>query len=257
MKDKTKNNSIIKEYKEENSIQNIAKKKNKSYSKIRKLLVLNNISRRPCGRNVKYLKLSLKQKQIILGTLLGDGCFIKRRRRIYALCITHGGKQEEYLKWKTDQLKETIGGNIYKRDRYDKRTDKIYISLDYHSRSHPFLNELYTELWKDGRKGINVKVLNMLTPLGIAIWYCDDGNLYQNKDTNHLSIATNSLKEEELKIVIRFFKEKYNLDFHQNRKIIRLVSLKEIHKFINIFSKYIPKCMKYKKILKCFKKIKI
>lgn len=48
-------------------------------------------------------KLTKRQKEILIGMLLGDGCLEKNGRNV-RLRIDHGTKQKDYLDWKYEEL---------------------------------------------------------------------------------------------------------------------------------------------------------
>ena len=184
-------------------------------------------------------------EQIILGTLLGDGYFLKLadRGKNYKLAFTHSRKQKEYALWKANKI--GLPYFVYERDRYDKRTDKIYESIDIQFKANSIFEYYYKTFYFEKKKVITLPTLIKLNTLGIAVWYCDDGNLYQNKNSNHLTLSTESFKEDN-EIIIDFFKRKFNINFRINKKVIRLVNKKEIKKFITLIKHHIPNCMKYK-----------
>jgi len=237
--------NLINNYYLGKTIKQLAKENNTNYSSVRRFLLKNDIKLRNQGRTGAYIQPSEEAKQIILGTLLGDGSFAKGRKTP-CLIISHGGRQEEYLQWKVNKI-DGLEGKIYKRIRYDKRTLKNYVSVEYHSRTHPYIEYLKNIFIKDGKKNVNIEILLSLNELGITVWYCDDGSIYHNKDTNHLTLAVNGFTDLERLVIIKFFRDNYGLNFRLSQKQIRLVSLKEISMFMNLFGRYIPNCMEYKK----------
>lgn len=188
------------------------------------------------------------QKQIILGTLLGDG-YMLYREYTWSNCrltFTHCLKQKEYALWKANQI--GLPYYIYYRNRLDKRTNKIYHSILIHFKANDIFNYYFDMFYQNKKKVATGLVINWLKPLGIAVWYCDDGNLYMSQDTKILTLSTDSFSDQERNYVINNFKRKYDLNFKiSKRGEIRLVSLREIKKFMAIFAQYIPDCMTYKK----------
>ena len=192
-----------------------------------------------------YCKISKKILGVIIGTLLGDS-YIRKIRKNYGLGVTHSTKQEKYFNYKVKKLSK-LQGKTYYRDRYDKRTDKTYHSLIYHSKQHEIFNNIRDLMYENNCKIFNKYVEDNLTIEGIAVWYCDDGNLYRNKDINHLSIATNNFDIKSLQNILTMFKDKYNIFFKIRKDgLIRLTSKREIRKFINLIKEFIPKSMEYK-----------
>ena len=191
-------------------------------------------------------------EQIILGTLLGDGYFLKLadRGKNYKLSFTHCEEQKKYALWKANKIKMPYF--VYERERYDKRTDKIYKSIDIQFKSDSIFKKYHEILYVEGRKVVTLPALIQITPLAIAIWYCDDGNLYQNKDTNLLTLSIESFNNKE--IIIDFFKRSFDINFKLCKNgAIRLTSKCEIKKFINLVKDYIPTSMLYKIDFKDYK----
>ena len=199
------------------------------------------------GKKGLYCNVNKEIEGIVIGTLLGDGYFVKQSKT-YALGIAHCGRQREYLKWK-DQKLERFGIRSYFRKRFDKRTGKIYEEYKIQTRSHPFYNIIYSEFFKGRTKQPTKKLLNYLTKEGIAVWYCDDGNLSLLKTRKCLSIATYSFNKNSIRKIKKMFKDKYNINFREEKSgVIALSSKIEIKKFMKIFGKYIPNCMGYKRV---------
>lgn len=184
------------------------------------------------------------QEQIILGTLLGDAYIgkLQEKRKSYSLGWEHSLKQENYALWKAKNSLNNY--SFYKRDRLDNRTNKIYNSIICYSVKDNY--QYYRELFYKNTKEISQEILDKLKPLAIAIWYMDDGNLYYNSNNCHLNLAINSF--ENKKLIIDWFKNKYNLNFKISGKSIRLTSKKECEKFMNIVEEYIHEDLKYKKL---------
>jgi hypothetical protein len=135
---------------------------------------------------------------------------------------------------------------FYTRDRYDKRTNKIYHSVSIHHMANPLFNQLHEEFYVNNIKTISAHILSQLTPEAIAIWYCDDGSLYMNKDTKILTLHTQGFDTNSLNITIGYFYDKFNIEFKEQRGDLRLTSLRKIEKFMSAFGVHIPQCMSYK-----------
>lgn len=189
-----------------------------------------------------------KYNQVILGTLLGDASATRLYGRATSNGVTweHGLKQKPYAIWKAKEC--GLKFYTYRRDRFDTRTNKTYKSFSVHLAKQRALNNYRSLFYKDGIKFISDEILNRINRRGIAIWYCDDGNLTMNKENNHLTLSVNCFTELEKERIIKFFKDRYGLNFKPSQKAIRLGNKKEIIRFMKLFGKYIPNCMRYKKI---------
>ena len=113
-------------------------------------------------------RLSTQQLQLILGSLMGDGCLSPntRGRSGTRFRMGHGAKQAAYLDWKVEML-----GNI----PCSRSTNaKGAVFADVHPL--PELAELHEAVYfGDGKKHLTWEYLKALTPLALAVWYMDDG----------------------------------------------------------------------------------
>lgn len=186
--------------------------------------------------------------QVLLGTLLGDAYIPKlfNTEKSYGLGIDHSAVQEKYLRWKCEQI--NLPHKLYKRNRFDKRTQKTYSSVAAHFNRSTMFFLLRTLLYPNGKKRLTADILNQLSPQAIAIWYCDDGCLYTNKKHHltQLTFALDNFSRRERKLVIDTFKKRYGLVFQENEGRIRLTNLKSIRYFFRVIGPYIPECMRYK-----------
>jgi hypothetical protein len=107
-------------------------------------------------------------RNVIFGTLLGDGSLCKDRTT-YALNMTHGEAQLNYLKWKM----KLIGSNSKINPRISGYGSKIYSSSYYNS---SLIKEVAGICLKNGKRTISDRWLNELDELSLAIWYQDDGS---------------------------------------------------------------------------------
>lgn len=186
------------------------------------------------------------KKQILLGTLLGDAYIrdLYGRAKTYKIGWEHCIMQEPYAIWKAKNSLDNY--SIYKRERFDKRTEKFYKSIICKSIKDDY--KQYRELfYVDGVKQITDNILLELNDLAIAVWFMDDGNLYYNGNICHLTISTNSFNNESITKILEFFKFKYNLDFKLlNNNAIRLTSVKQVLLFESFFKNYYHVSMLYK-----------
>ena len=186
-------------------------------------------------------------KQIIYGTLLGDAYFQKHNNNKMSggLRYTHSEKQKEYALQKAVNINSPF--TYRERIRHDKRTNKDYTSIEIYHNVNIFLKEMQILFYPDNKKIITNKLLNKLGKQSIAIQYCDDGNLYITKNTKILELATNGFDDISRNNIIKYFYNKWNIEFVPTKKgSIRLTSLKKIKQFMNLFGSYIPECMNYK-----------
>ncbi|MDQ3600166.1 MAG: hypothetical protein M3408_02705, partial [Actinomycetota bacterium] len=115
-------------------------------------------------------RLSAGQWEVVLGALMGDGALsppVRADDESSRFRMGHGAKQVEYLDWKASLL-----GNIG-QSRSTNAKGATFVDLT----PLPELAELRHAVYLgDGRKHLSWEYLKALTPLALAIWYCDDGS---------------------------------------------------------------------------------
>lgn len=157
----------------------------------------------------KKLKLKKLQREIIVGTLLGDGHLeTQNKGKTYRLKIEHSIKQKEYLEWMYKQFESWVNGNIKYRKCYSKfpnGTEKISQKCSFTTYSHGILRFYGQQFYsKKGIKIIPKLIEKLLTPVSIAIWYLDDGSFKSEKHKTFI-IHSHGYKKNELEIIQKCF----------------------------------------------------
>lgn len=155
--------------------------------------------------------LSDKCKEIILGSLLGDGSL-----RIYPpyknarFSFRHSIRQKEYFFWKAEQLKEIASKSYYWRSKqFDGLGGE---KLRFQSLALESLTNLYDLTSYKGKLRIRRKWLNILSPLSLAIWWLDDGSLIVNGRRGVL--CTDPFILDEQKILAQYLLKVWGINTH-------------------------------------------
>lgn len=190
-------------------------------------------------------KLSKEQKSLLIGLLLGDGTISSN----YVFKLSHSESQREFLEWKVRLLNEfgfknngikeyisTCGYNIGKKVLYSQ------MSLN------PTIKALRRTVYVP-KKTITRKLLNWLNPLGLAIWYMDDGCVNVNTSNQRASIQhtikfATCVDEETVQIIIDYFLEVWDIKFRPFKEgkgtfSIASSSENDFKKFVQIVRPYI------------------
>jgi len=204
------------------------------------------------------------QRGILYGMAIG-GSYLRPRNRDRGINVCflteHSVAQSEYIKHKRDLMHSICGGKrpeIHYRERHDKRTDKVYKSLSY-SRTLLYFNQIRKVLYPEGTKTYTRKMLNYLTPQGLALWYMDDGSIrgYTSKKTGNISSIQMSLathcSKEEAEIIQTYFKEVWGVDarIHKRKSNGHIhynicMNTKAAHRYASFIWPYIIPSMEYK-----------
>lgn len=144
-----------------------------------------------------------EQKQILIGSLLGDGEIIKNTPTSQNYLYSVGREQSdyEYLKWNYDKfISFRKNAKIVLFTKVDKRPGwKPYLGCQFKTISAPVFTE-HREIWYPN--GIKIIPKNIkLTPLSTAIWFCDDGCFRSNRAGRGLQIATHGFDLDSVEYI--------------------------------------------------------
>jgi recombination protein RecA len=185
----------------------------------------------------------------IIGMVLGDGSLPMDGRSTNAhMDFAHCAKQKEYAVWKAGLLENLTSMRI--TDGVSHCQGKAYPKVRILSKTHPVYTHLRNRFYHNGRKTVDSFLMNQLTPLGLAIWYMDDGNLNNHEDFLTPKIETNCFNVAEHHIMTKALADNYHLEFrvnHLNAKYLYLrLRRKDREKFFDIIREHIHPTMAYK-----------
>ena len=138
-----------------------------------------------------------QQRDIIIGTLLGDG-FLERNGKNVRLIVDHSLAQQEYVIWKKERL-DAIPSKLTIKRRKDMRTGKFYSHCILRTRSLPLFEEYVHLFYKDKRKCVPRDLPQYISPQMLAVWIMDDG--YRRNDCNAMRLNTQSYSYEEQGVI--------------------------------------------------------
>jgi LAGLIDADG DNA endonuclease family len=196
--------------------------------------------------------ISPTQRSFIIGSLLGDGTMRMGKNAVNAnFKVEQGLVQKEYVVWKYEILKPLVFTEPKISYRYTAEKVKYPKSWWFRTIRHPLLTEIYDTFYirngyKTGRKIIPKNIIDLLDPLGLAVWIMDDGSY--NKGC--IDISTYSFLLSEIKLLQNTLRKKFNVDilYYKDRdKGYRMYcNMKETKKLIQTIKPYIIQTMMYK-----------
>ena len=200
-------------------------------------------------------RLSDVQRQIVIGSVLGDGSISKRNDAGWGqFRISHCENQKDYLVWKTDMLwgspeiKSTAGKQGDINGRSVKRQTQFHITCPSHPELVPIRDEAYS-----GRPNEIVvgSWVNDLDALGLAIWYQDDGTLVSRRYPRIYTLAMSQDSVERLKEIMwnNFEIEASSYVANGNYTFgghVLTVGAKCSDKFFSIIAPFVHPSMRYK-----------
>ena len=203
--------------------------------------------RRLTKKEKEDFTLSLKLKEILIGLLLGDLYARKQKLGINSsLTFLQGVIHDNYLLHLFDLFQDYCPqGPRIVSPKPDKRTGKVYKSIYFNTYSLPCLNEFYNLFYLNGVKTVPLNIGDLLTPLGLCYWICDDGSFKNNGVILH----TQSFSNEKVNLLVRTLNDKFNLKctIYQDRgKDVIRISSKSLPELQNLLKDLLPPMMKYK-----------
>jgi len=136
-------------------------------------IILSNYNKQPY-----HQILNNTQKNIIIGSKLGDGCITKISNNIFRLRIIHGNNQKEYIQWKSNFFNGKL--KSIKNNGYSKKI------------AHTFTTKSFYFNMNDN------EIINNISLQSLAISWMDDGNISKNYLESRLYSTAKSFELSQL-----------------------------------------------------------
>lgn len=127
--------------------------------------------------------LTEQQRELIMGSLLGDGWMRASSELAAGFGEGHAVSQSAYTDWKADLL-EPFTRSRYHGKKTDGETGKVYHSWSFATacctQIRPYYDLFYPSPARKRRFPPNLP--DLMTPFMLAVWYMDDGNLTERNE---------------------------------------------------------------------------
>lgn len=190
-------------------------------------------------------KINKESRNLLIALAIGDGTICSNN----VMKLSHGIAQEDYLKWKIKLLNEhglkNNGIKYYTSTcGYNKGKSVCYTQLSI----IPFIKVLRRVMYKPVKS--YTKLINRLDPLGLAIWYMDDGCINNQKNSKgeyckfYIRIST-CLPKDQCNEIIDSIYTKFGVKFytfHEGKKedsYSLCCGTQEGRKFLDIVKPYV------------------
>ena len=218
----------------------------------------------PGRKQFNQINLSMSTKQILLGSLLGDGSLkIAKNYKNARFSERHSIVQEDYLRWKFDQLNTELKG-VISISKAEKTSYSKQAKMIYQSTTNKELTVLHHLTHVRNKKGIKRHWLNNLTALGLAVWWCDDGSLNVLKRQG--VFCTDCFSRQEHILLARYLEIDWGIHCkiienpvkNRNKEIIRIdyrlrfSTFSNLQAFFRIILPFIPVPSMLYKIMICY-----
>jgi DNA polymerase III gamma/tau subunit len=197
--------------------------------------------------------------QVVLGTLLGDGSFSKnpditgeRGGSQPRLSMVHGSKQLEYL-----SLKVSVMGQLSGKIRSGHCSDAWGERVVHASRTKTCSSfmPIYSLLYPSGKKFVSRQYLDMVSDLGLAVWFMDDGSVSKH----NACLSVHGFSIDEVETIVLWFRDRWDIcwDIHfdsrckcsndgSGRGFFLTVNKVGSDRLLKIIAPWVPSCMSYK-----------
>jgi len=140
----------------------------------------------------------------------------------------------------------------------NRKLGKSYPQIKVWTSTHPFLTKLRERMYRP-KKQLNKGILESLTPLGLALWYMDDGHLSihhnvvrysadSSRTTSERSVSsrplimnTHSFTKEENEVICSWLKSRWSIDSQvkHSKGFFIYMNTNNARKFVDIVRPYV------------------
>jgi uracil-DNA glycosylase family 4 len=182
-------------------------------------------------------------EQIIIGTMLGDSSCTQNR-----LSSSHSLKQKEYVQ----KFINILGDYNVKYDEgyTTNKAGKKFKFCRYWTSTFPYFRYLKDIWYRNNRKVIPLNI--KLTPIILAVWYMDDGSLFNFRpNAPKAEFACNDFSERDVDLLLRCF---YDIGITVKKRYAQgwrlRLNTENSEKLFRIISEFIIPSLRYKLPLK-------
>lgn len=218
-----------------------------------------------------YVEDTAESEQFLLGTLLGDSSIRLAHSRSKSLQVTcvQGGKQWFYFYEKERILKSLLSTRrVYDYEGFQSAGDGVPLRSIFScvTKSLPYFDK-FSDLLVDGKRTISRSYLDRLSPLGIAVWFMDDGSFtgWRMRDgvrvklfpglSGSIHLSTHGFGYDGNVIIQDYFKDVWDISFRliQDKRLkeskswyLTTADVESTRKFCELVAPYVLTEFQYK-----------
>ena len=195
----------------------------------------------------KTLALTQQQREIIIGTLLGDAHLESRYKgNTFSLMIEHSIKQKEYAEWKYKSLHNWV--RTPPRIKKQMVNEVVYYKCCFRTLASGSLRFYHQQFYRGKKKIVPQLIGRLLTPRALAVWFMDDGSI-KSKHHRARIINTQGFDKKDVERLIGVLQSKFQImaKLRRQKEGYQIYLLSEtIDQFVDTVRKYIIPSMAYK-----------
>ncbi len=214
------------------------------------------------GRALENYKKSLVltdfQKDVIIGTLLGDSSMsIRSGRPHYSIKFEQGAMHKEYIYHLYEMFKAYVGSPPTDRWIDKAKTRQAWWFRTYKHEHFVFYYHLFYQTKQNGEKVklVPENIKDFLTPVAVAYWFMDDGTYTINRNSTEIyyRLCTHGFEKEEVQILCDALRDNFNIHTNlvRDKQFWRLsVKAESSAVFLNLILPHIHQSFLYKLYVK-------
>lgn len=190
------------------------------------------------------IDISQEQREILFGTLMGDGNIQKQKTHSYTGRYNHALNQEIYCKYVKKNLGLLAGNIKYSQRESEKFPGRIYYNCYFSLKNNYNLREFYEMFYigENNKRDVPYN-LELLTPRAMAYMFMDDGTASSKCS---ISIALCSFSFEGLTRLKEFLYKTYSIEIIIKKDFKIYFKAESARKFYHLTKEYIIPEMMYK-----------
>jgi hypothetical protein len=199
------------------------------------------------------MKLNEIQKDLIVGTLLGDGNLQTNTGQTWRYRALHKSIHLPYIEHKFSILKEFCTSGIVYSEILDSRTNNTYkrhsFNTNFENIFRFYGQHFYIKQGDFWVKRVPKDIKRYLTPRALAYWYMDDGALKWKGKSNAVRFCTDSFKKHEVELLGEALTINFQLKVTYQKKgdILRIATSESSYFTLKkAILDYLLPCMYYK-----------
>jgi hypothetical protein len=187
-----------------------------------------------------------------IGAILGDGSLSNSKNP--AFLMGHKLDHQEYLIWKKDFFAPYLGEGTLRQRLHRGGGAKDRWAVHWWTKGLSKLRYHRQDFYPNGKKIVKRSVLNRLSPLGLAIWFADDGYVYHDITPNGtrvfkgIVICTNNFDDQSIETIRNWFRDQMGMNFSKDKRNAIHSDAPSGWRFLSIVKPYLDRiyCMHYK-----------
>lgn len=162
------------------------------------------------------LKLTRKQREILVGLMLGDGHLESQNRgKTYRLKLEYCVKNSEYCQHLHEVFREWVLRPPKKKSK--SCNGHLSSNIAFSTVSHGAFRFYARQFYRDGKKVVPTMTHKLLTARGLAYWFMDDGSM-KSAQSKGTILNTQGFNRQEVAMLVDLLEDKFKLNAKERRQ---------------------------------------